>query len=53
MDLVEATEISNIPIFSRDIETSIDVINQTLTYLVGRFDAINVEINDVSLKSKE
>ena len=37
-ELVEATEDLGTPIFPRDLDTAIDVVNQTLTQLVAEFD---------------
>ena len=44
-ELVEVTDHMEIPTFPRDLDTAIDVVNQTLTQLVDNQD---VSINDVS-----
>ena len=47
-DLVEATENVKTPTFSRDLDTAIDVVNQTLTQLVNKFNTSGHKISKVS-----
>ena len=50
-ELVEATEDLGTPIFPRDLDTAIDVVNQTLTQLVAEFYTNRDSITNVSCDS--
>ena len=47
-DLVEVTENLEAPTFPSDLDTAIDVVNQTLTQLVDKFNTSGHKINKVS-----
>ena len=47
-DLVEATDNLETPTFPRDLDTAIDVVNQTLTQLVDKFNTSGHKMNEVS-----
>ena len=47
-DLVEVTENLGTPTFPSDLDTAIDVVNQTLTQLVNKVNTSGQEMNKVS-----